>query len=820
MGNRVDVNDRCTGCNACVSSCPVQVISLKTTGEGFWYPQINEHLCIECGRCLAICPVYGEKNTEGFFVPVSYAGWNKNRDEHMNSSSGGIFSILARSVLKQGGSVYGASYLENLTVGHIRIDKEDDLPKLRGSKYVQSFISKEIWNQVKVDLNSGKEVLFSGTPCQVAAANRIFSSYNNFLTVDVVCHGVPSPKAWRAYLDEIVAGKGEIASVNMRKKANGWKKIFFSTQFADNTVEECWFNDNLWGFSFVKNIFLRESCYNCEFKGHIRCSDISLGDFWEAARGCHREFDDEDRGTSIVLVNSLKGKKVIERVLREEHLFLKNIPYHWIPKNTYAVERSSSKNPKREQAFEMLDEYAFSIVVDKASGATVGRKVYLSVKNEVKKVVKKKKTSVMATAEKHTSYGDYKDGIGILNIQEVDNYGAVLLCYALQKTIEDLGYEAWVIDYRPVSAQNKDLIERVFSKLQKSGVKGIIDASLKKLLKKDDVNVNRSSSEKKNNFEKFREEYLHRTPVYSGMDTPDSPVFQTYVVGSDVVWKPDRVESSESDVYFLKFTDGLVCNRVAYAASIGTTDESLLTAISGKFSDYIQRFDHISLREATSVPYVQGMVDQKVFACADSTLLQNREIYDKIADKASNPVIQRYIYFYMFGDDPEAYEYVNKCSEQLKLPVVCQCNEPGRIDDVLLYCGDDGPAEFLNRIRNADYIVTDSFHGTVFAILYHKNFVTLSRGLISIRMQNLLERLGLQERYLDHAAATDIVKEMPDYMNIDGKIAIWRDESKMFLANALNLRGGGYNRRLVYAPLVIICPQKLGNDCTDCEVAA
>ncbi|MCD7954220.1 MAG: polysaccharide pyruvyl transferase family protein [Lachnospiraceae bacterium] len=792
MVKRIEVDSRCTGCNICVSSCPTQAISLITTHEGFWYPTVNEDLCVECGKCRAVCPVYGKKDSEGFFAPISYAGWNKNVDEHMNSSSGGLFSVIARLVLKQGGTVYGASYMEDFSVRHIRVDIEEGLTKLRRSKYVQSFISIELLDQIKSDLKSGQTVLFSGTPCQAAAVNRMFPGYSNLLTVDVVCHGVPSPKAWRSYLDEVISQKGKIISVNMRKKAIGWKKIFLSTQFSDNSIEECWFNDNPWGSSFVKNLFLRESCYYCEFKEQIRCSDISLGDFWEAARGCHKEFDDDDRGTSIVLVNSLKGKKVIEEVLQEGQCFLKNIPYHWIPKNTYAVVKSSSENPKRDQAFEMLDKYSFSTVLNKVSKVSAGRKVLHSIRNATKKNVKKRKLSGIAVNNKNTVYGNYKDDVAILNVQEVDNYGAVLLCYALQKTIEDLGYNALVIDYRPETAQkNAGVVEHIFNKLEKDGLRSVIDASIQKVRRKNVVSVNYSSIEKKNNFETFRKNYLHRTPVYSGMNTSDSPVFQAYVVGSDVVWKPDRVESSESDVYFLKFTDGLECNRVAYAASIGTTDECRLNDIAVKFSEHIQRFDHISLREATSVPYVQEMIDKKVFACADPTLLQNREVYDRIADKASSFISQKYIYFYMFGDNFEAYEYVNRCSEQMKLPVVCQCNEPDNIDNVILYCGDDGPAEFLNRIRNADYVITDSFHGTVFAILYHRNFVTLSRGKISVRMQDLLEKLELMERYCEECVIEDIPKDIPEYSAVDMKIKQWRDDSIMFLESALKDKWGG-----------------------------
>ena len=350
MEKRIKADKCCTGCNACVAFCPEQAIFLKNNEEGFWYPIITEKACVSCGICKKICPVYGEKANRLFNPPIAYAGWNRNEGIRFRSSSGGMFSAIAESIIIRGGVIYGAAYTDNFSVEHIRVTTSNNISKLRGSKYVQSLITTEVYRQLAQDLFSGSDVLFSGTPCQCAAVKNRFKEFPNLITVDVICHGVPSPSCWKVYLDE-VCRKANITDINMREKSCGWNKFHMVITYNNQTIDDRWFNDNSWGKSFVKNLFLRESCYACNFKEYIRCSDISLGDFWEAARGKHREFDDHDKGTSIILVNSDKGKEIIEHL---SGCVIEKIPYDWIPERTYAVLKSSERNINRKKAFRML----------------------------------------------------------------------------------------------------------------------------------------------------------------------------------------------------------------------------------------------------------------------------------------------------------------------------------------------------------------------------------------------------------------------------------------------------------------------------------
>ena len=386
MRSKIEPDNRCTGCNVCISSCPKDAIVSKINELGFWYPQVDSSLCVDCGICKDKCPVYGEKVNNCFDEPVAYAGWNRDENVRKKSSSGGIFTAIAELVINNKGVVYGAAYTKEFSVEHIRVETIEDISKVRGSKYVQSYISTEIYRNIEKDLRTGREVLFSGTPCQTAAVNSRFGNYKNLLTVDVICHGVPSPYAWQKYLSEI-SRIGKIENINMRDKSHGWNNMHMSVLVGSRKLDN-WFNDSLWGKSFLANLFLRNSCYSCEFKEYKRCSDVSLGDFWDAVRGTHMEYDDDDKGTSVVLVNSDKGHHILSEL---KNCYLDNILYEWIPEKTYAVVKSSTVNPNREKAFELLKKgIDFSKVLEKCTQQSFFSKCGHKIKGWLKKCVQKR----------------------------------------------------------------------------------------------------------------------------------------------------------------------------------------------------------------------------------------------------------------------------------------------------------------------------------------------------------------------------------------------------------------------------------------------
>ena len=229
----------CCGCMACVSVCPKQCIKMIEDEEGFLYPEIDASRCIDCKLCEKVCPELCQKEERS---PLSvYAAKNKNEQIRLASSSGGIFTLLAEKVIDEDGVVFGARFNEKWDIVHDYKETKEGLVAFRGSKYVQSYMG-DCYQKVKSFLQQGREVMFTGTPCQIAGLkNYLRKDYDNLLTVDVVCHGVPSPKVWRIYLDEIarkggkntvlshpICGKAEIKSIDFRSKSTGWKKFSFA----------------------------------------------------------------------------------------------------------------------------------------------------------------------------------------------------------------------------------------------------------------------------------------------------------------------------------------------------------------------------------------------------------------------------------------------------------------------------------------------------------------------------------------------------------------------------------------------------------------
>lgn len=304
---------QCTGCTACASVCPQQCIRMVEDVEGFTYPKIvNVASCISCGSCERVCPVLGQKE-EKESLTRAFAALSKNDSLRMESSSGGVFSELSEIVLKLGGIIYGASYDKNGSVEHIAVDNMENLGKLRGAKYSQSNL-KDSFPTIKKQLDSGINVLFSGTPCQVGGLKAFLKKdYDNLLCIDFVCHGVPSPLVWKKYVKyraQIDDNDNPPDYINLRNKESGWTNYSYSVEFAYSKGKRYLRknNEDLFMNLFVNNYILRNSCSACHFKGYSRVSDITLGDFW-GIWDINSEMDD-NRGTSLVLIHSVKGEEL------------------------------------------------------------------------------------------------------------------------------------------------------------------------------------------------------------------------------------------------------------------------------------------------------------------------------------------------------------------------------------------------------------------------------------------------------------------------------------------------------------------------------
>ena len=243
----------CCGCEACRQCCPHKCISMKKDEEGFLYPIIDKTKCVECGLCERVCPVL---NPYDEHLPISISAFTHSDESiRMNSSSGGFFTKIAAAIIEQGGVVFGACFDDEWRVVHTYIDKTEELSLLQGSKYVQSSIG-DLYINAKRFLQDGVPVLFTGTSCQIAGLKRFLrKDYDLLYTMDVICHGVPSPLVWKDYLHSILS-VSNIESVSFRNKSTGWKNFSFAIRGKDNSMFVEPFTQNLFMKGFLNNFFL------------------------------------------------------------------------------------------------------------------------------------------------------------------------------------------------------------------------------------------------------------------------------------------------------------------------------------------------------------------------------------------------------------------------------------------------------------------------------------------------------------------------------------------------------------------------------------
>ena len=310
----INVTDpsKCCGCSACVSSCPVGCIVMTRDQEGFDYPIANADLCVGCGKCDSICPIINPKDA---VEPIS--AYAVRFDDYLAcSSSGGVFPALASSVLNEGGCVFGAVLESDLKVGHAEASDVADLDAMRGSKYVQSDLY-SLFEDIREKLDSKGKVLFSGTPCQVAGLSSFLGkSYDELLTVDIACHGVPAPGLWERYVNALEKGAGKkITHVNFRDKSRSWRHYGMSIKFNDGTVSYSRRDKDPYLSLFLQNMTLRPSCYECRFRCGSSGSDITLSDLWSVPDLVPQLND--DKGVSGVFVNTEKGAAAFAKLLPE-----------------------------------------------------------------------------------------------------------------------------------------------------------------------------------------------------------------------------------------------------------------------------------------------------------------------------------------------------------------------------------------------------------------------------------------------------------------------------------------------------------------------
>lgn len=353
---------QCSGCGACAQRCPQSCIELKADGHGFFYPVVDADRCVDCHLCEKVCPFLNEKVQQ---EPVEcFAAVNVHPEIRWDSSSGGLFTLLAQCVLASGGVVFGARFDADLTVVHDFTDTVDGLAAFRGSKYVQSVIG-DNYKKAEAFLKQGKEVLFSGTPCQIAGLKQYLGKdYDKLTAVEVVCHGVPSPKVWKEYL----GGKArniQASDVSFRDKSTGWRD--YSVRIGSTKRRHDY--DHYMG-CFLGNYSLRQSCFNCPVKSGRSGADIILGDLWGICDIAPSLND--DKGTSLVIVNTGQGMRLVERSGVEK---LVPVQYEKAVSHNQAVQHSPVKPTDYDGFWRLFEQSPAHAIKEYGGRFTPGLKV-------------------------------------------------------------------------------------------------------------------------------------------------------------------------------------------------------------------------------------------------------------------------------------------------------------------------------------------------------------------------------------------------------------------------------------------------------------
>lgn len=351
--------EKCTGCFGCYNACPFNAIAMKINKDGFFMPFISKS-CNKCGNCQDFCPVISKNKNDTekkFQEPTFYAGWSNNDDIRLKSSSGGIFPEFAKYMLKNENVVFGVGWDDNLSLCHMKIIEEKDLPKLMGSKYLQSNVG-DSFKEVLSELEKGKKVIFSGTPCQIASLT-MFTDHPNLFTIDLICHGIPSKKVFEKYIEQIQR-RAEITCVLFREKKWGWSNYNIKINFENGGKYEKIHKIDSFCVGYLQNLYLQMSCYCCPFNKIPRESDITLGDFWGAPLNMR-----DKRGVSIIISNTQKGQKYLDNLVRENKITVKKIDYETATRSNSRIINGVLTIPKyRKTLLEDIDSHDFNYIRD------------------------------------------------------------------------------------------------------------------------------------------------------------------------------------------------------------------------------------------------------------------------------------------------------------------------------------------------------------------------------------------------------------------------------------------------------------------------
>lgn len=349
-------NEKCTGCYACQNICPKDCIVLQEDNEGFRYPKIDTEKCANCGLCEKVCPIdKGISNRNQSVIPKAYASYSKDEEVRARSMTAGISYLCSRYIIEQGGVVFGVVGDVLTKIYHTKAASLEELFPMRGSKYLQSEVG-NIYREAKKELNTGKEVLFTGTPCQIAGLyGYLGKEYDNLYTLDIICHGVPSSMVFEKYISELEEKKGSKVLAFYRDKEKGWKPCYFSYALENGKKVSQSGQENPFNHAFTTNIITRKSCQNCDYAQIPRVADITVGDYYGGNKG--EIHDRENKGLSLVTINSEKGRLLFNKI--EQDISVTEYSLDEAVKESEHLAKSPKLNIYRRTFFYLIKKNSF-----------------------------------------------------------------------------------------------------------------------------------------------------------------------------------------------------------------------------------------------------------------------------------------------------------------------------------------------------------------------------------------------------------------------------------------------------------------------------
>lgn len=728
-------NQQCSGCSACFSVCPVNAISMQRNSEGFLIPTIDQKKCIHCNLCNQVCPLLVNKiSDEQRDIPTTYAGWAKDELIRKKSSSGGIFSILAQYVLDNRGYVCGASFDKNKKLSHVIVSRKSELEKLRGSKYLQSEIG-NVFRQIKELLDNNKLVLFVGVPCQIAGLKTYLrKEYKTLIAVDIVCHGVPSSLVFEKYVKEIEKNnKISVTNIKFRDKITGWKSFSITLKNDKKTIYSKILSDDIYGKGFLSNLYLTPICTSCPFSMFPKYSDITLGDYWGIWE--YKKQLDDDKGTSLILVNNDKGEYIFNQIKI-------NIKYEKIPNSSAIYKLRSISTPVHKHS----------------NRANFFKELNLS-SASISKIIENN----LETSKKCP---DLNKSVAIFNMRlPSSNYGAMLQSYALYKTVCKLGYQAKVIDYYS-----------------------------EELDKKSDKFITFP-------FRKFREKFIDITgPCKTDEDLVSlNNCFETFIVGSDQVWNYNYLNGMfKNDIgkYFLNFVLSSK-RKISYAPSFaesywGGNDDEI-----NEVKNNLRFFSGVSVREISGIDICRNLFGIKAKCVLDPTLLLDRSDYEKIIEseyieKEKRPYVAYFSLDEHLEETVETYEPLQKMITKNNWQLINIRGSKKIIFNESKFIYHSVPS-WLNYIKNCELLITDSYHATIFAIIFNKQFVVLERDYAgNERLKSLFSLLKVRNRFFTSITAIKdfelINLNTINYEKVNNQVIEKAKHSIEFLKNSLKAK--------------------------------